>query len=128
MKNIVVQIGSLLSNCLIALIVVYFIYIWIRNRYLLSVSFRNVFRNIRRSLITIIAISIGAISIIIFGGYINDMFYGLRESTIRSQIGHLQLYKKGFNDFGVVDPQKYKLHNFSEIIEVLQEDRSCLIR
>lgn len=30
------------------------------------------------------------------------MYQGLRESMIRSQLGHIQLFKQGFNQFGAL--------------------------
>ena len=62
-------------------------------RLYMKLAIRNVFRNRRRTLITLAAMAFGATSIILFGGFVNFMFVGVREGTIRSQIGHLQLYK-----------------------------------
>ena len=50
------------------------------------IAFRNVFRNRRRSAITLLVIVFGAIGLILFGGYKQQTFRGLRESTIRSRI------------------------------------------
>src|SRR3954464_11733889 len=63
---------------------------------LLNLAFRNVFRNRRRSAITLTVIVFGAVGLILFGGYKARTFYALRESTIRSRLGHLQVYKLGF--------------------------------
>lgn len=57
-------------------------------------AFRNVFRNRRRSAITMAVIVFGAVGLILFGGYKNTTFRGLRESTIRGRIGHLQLFPR----------------------------------
>ena len=60
------------------------------------IAFRNVFRNRRRSAITLLVIVFGAVGLILFGGYKQQTFRALRESTIRSRLGHLQVYKRGF--------------------------------
>ncbi len=104
------------------LVILFALYLFIKERYLFSISFRNVFRNPRRSLITITAIAVGVIAIIVFGGYINSQFWGLRESTIRSQTGHFQIYKKGFNEFAVKKPYDYRLVDFKAVTELLQND------
>lgn len=104
------------------LLLTIFIYLLVNDRYLLSISFRNVFRNPRRSLITILAVAVGVTAIIVFGGYINNQFWGLRESTIRSQTGHFQIYKKGYEEFAVKSPNEYRMENFREVEEILKKD------
>lgn len=58
---------------------------------MLNLALRNVFRNRRRSGITMAVIVFGAVGLILFGGYKAITFQGLRESTIRGRIGHLQI-------------------------------------
>jgi len=73
----------------------------------IRLAFRNIFRNKRRTAITFLAIISGMAGIIVFGGFIEFAFFGLRESTIRTQLGHIQIYKKGYIEKGVADPSKY---------------------
>jgi putative ABC transport system permease protein len=75
----------------------------------LKIAFLNVLRNRRRTLITVLAIVFGSLSLIVFGGFVESMYDGLRESMIRSQLGHLQIYKKGYSEFGSLEPEKYLL-------------------
>ena len=82
----------------------------------IKLAFRNVFRNKIRTLITLAAISFGAISIIIAGGFFEDTFMQMRESTIHSHLGHIQLYRKGYNDHGSSAPFDYLIENPDEII------------
>src|SRR5260370_18659021 len=70
----------------------------------LKLAIRNVFRTRRRTLITLAAMAFGAAAIIVFGGVVNAIYWGVRESTIRSQVGHLQLYRKGFSEKGNLAP------------------------
>jgi putative ABC transport system permease protein len=105
-----------------ALVFAYLAYLVVFDRYTLSIAFRNVFRNVRRSTITIAAIALGATGIIVFGGFINDMYYGLRESTIRSRLGHIQIYRNGFSEFGLQDPEAYRIDDFERIIATLEND------
>ena len=58
-------------------------------RLYLKLAIRNVFRNRRRTLITLAAMGFGAAAIIVFGGFVHSIYFGVRESTIRSQVGHL---------------------------------------
>ncbi len=72
-----------------------------------SLALRNIFRNKRRTAITFMAIISGSIGIIVFGGYVEYSYWGLRETVINTQLGHIQLYKKGYIEKGVADPGKY---------------------
>ena len=73
----------------------------------LKLALLNVLRNSRRSVITLLAIQFGVISLIIFGGFVASMYDGMRENMIRSQLGHIQIYKEGFNQFGSQEPENY---------------------
>lgn len=111
-----------LTNSLLIAVFLLLVYFLIFDRYTLLIAQRNVFRNVRRSLITIAAIALGSLTIIVFGGFINDMYYGLRESTIRSQLGHFQIYKDGYTEYSLGDPDSYRLEDFNHIINTIETD------
>jgi putative ABC transport system permease protein len=77
-----------------------------------ELAVRNVFRNRRRTLITLGAMAFGAAAIIVFGGFVHSIYVGVRESTIRSQVGHLQLYRRGFSERGHVAPYDYLIADY----------------
>lgn len=58
----------------------------------LRLAFRNVFRNRRRTLMTLAVAAGGVTALMVAGGFFASMFRGLRESTIRNGLGHLQIY------------------------------------
>ena len=72
---------------------------------LVSLSVRNIFRNGRRSAITVFSIVVGFTAMACFGGFIEFSFEGLRENTIRTQLGHLQIYAHGYGERRVSDPE-----------------------
>ena len=73
-------------------------------------AFRNVFRNTRRSLITLIAIAVGFMAINLFGGYIASIYDGMREGAIYGEgLGHLIIFKQGFLTEGKIDPTNYMI-------------------
>src|SRR5919108_5174114 len=84
-------------------------------RLYVKLALRNVFRNRRRSIITLGAMAFGAAAIIVFGGFVNSIYWGVRESTIRSQIGHIQLYRKGFSDRGNIAPYDYLIDDYARL-------------
>lgn len=57
----------------------------------IKLSWLNVIRNTRRSLIAISIIALGTFSLTIAAGYVLASFEGLRESTIQGGLGHIQL-------------------------------------
>ena len=60
----------------------------------IKLATKNVFRNRRRTIITGLVLVFGATALILAGGFISFSFRGLSESTIRGQLGHIQLYTK----------------------------------
>src|SRR5438445_432121 len=78
-----------------------------------KLALRNVFRNRRRTLITLAAMGFGAAAIIVFGGFVHSIYFGVRESTIRSQVGHIQIYRKGYSDKGNLAPYDYLITDYA---------------
>lgn len=70
-------------------------------------AFRNLFRHGFRTLLTLAVIVFGVTGLILSGGFIEDVFVQLREATIHSQLGHLQVFKAGYSTLGRRDPYKY---------------------
>ena len=89
---------------------------------LIKIAFRNIFRNRRRSAITLLVIVFGAVGLILFGGYKSRTFWGLRESTIHSRLGHLQVYAAGFSRGEAQKPLQYGLDNVAEIRRTIERD------
>ncbi|MFZ1015761.1 MAG: FtsX-like permease family protein [Terracidiphilus sp.] len=58
----------------------------------LLLAFRNVFRNRRRTLMTLLMVGGGVAGLLLVGGFFAFMFHGLRESTIRNGLGHIQIF------------------------------------
>ena len=80
-----------------------------------KLAIRNVFRNRRRTLITLAAMGFGAAAIIVFGGFVHAIYFGVRESTIRSQIGHIQLYRRGYSEKGNLAPYDYLIRDYGAL-------------
>jgi putative ABC transport system permease protein len=58
----------------------------------LLLAFRNVFRNRRRTVMTLLMVGGGVAGLLLAGGYFAFMTHGLRESTINNGLGHLQIF------------------------------------
>jgi len=58
----------------------------------LLLAFRNVFRNRRRTIMTLLMVGGGVAGLLLAGGYFAFMTRGLREDTIHNGLGHLQIF------------------------------------
>jgi putative ABC transport system permease protein len=76
----------------------------------IKIAFRNLFKNRRRSLFTIVAIGLGFAAVNVFGGFTSYIFTNLEDSYIYAQgNGHLTIFKKAFLTKGKLDPVGYLL-------------------
>jgi putative ABC transport system permease protein len=90
---------------------------------LTKLALRNVFRNRRRSAITLMVIVFGAVGLILFGGYKAITFHSLRESTIRNRLGHLQIYKRGFESAEAKKPLEFGLDDVPALRRAVSSDK-----
>lgn len=75
----------------------------------ISLALRNVLRQRRRALLALGTIVGGVICMLLAGGFIQWIFQDMRESTIRSQLGHIQVVRPGFFEKGIADPYAFLL-------------------
>lgn len=85
-----------------------------------KLAFRNIFRNRMRSALTLAAIISGVSAIILSGGFVEDVFVQLRESTIRSQLGHMQVFRQDYLDYGRREPSRYLIEHPEKITTAIQ--------
>jgi putative ABC transport system permease protein len=87
----------------------------------LSLALRNLLRNRRRSLTTLLAMMVGAVTILVFGGYSRNVTYGLQTGfVIRS--GHLQIQRKDYFLYGTGNPAAYGVADYQRVIDVVARD------
>ena len=70
-------------------------------------ALRNLLRQKGRTGMTLASIVFGVVGLILSGGFVEDVFIQLREATIHSRLGHLQIYKQGFYALGAKEPYAY---------------------
>lgn len=96
----------------------------------LKLAIRNLFRNRRRSLFTILAIGLGFAAVNILGGFTAYIFTSLKDSFIYVQgNGHLTLFKAGFLQDGKIDPTQYLLEEreIGRIQEILRRHPEVVV-
>jgi putative ABC transport system permease protein len=86
----------------------------------LRIAFRNVFRNTRRTALTVLVISFGAAALILSGGFFVYNFDGLRETTIRNGLGHLQIHSERYLADGEDRPLQHGIVPYAELQQWLE--------
>ena len=74
-----------------------------------GIALRNVVRQRRRSAISVGSVAVGVIALVLAAGFIEWIYWAIRESTIRSGLGHVQVVRKGYFDAGQADPFAFLL-------------------
>jgi len=84
----------------------------------------NVIRDWRKNLIACVAILVGTVSLILFGGYVAQMYEGIRLGSIYSQLGHYQIqaqtkgeeaYSKSYISAEMAADMTQQLESLSEV-------------
>lgn len=70
----------------------------------LSLAQRNLLRQRRRTLLAIATVCAGIVAYLLAGGFIEWVLERMRESTIHSQLGHIQITRPDFFSKGLADP------------------------
>lgn len=87
----------------------------------LSLACRNLLRNRRRSLMTLIAMVLGLTTVLLFGGFIRDITYGMQSDFVK-RTGHLQIQHKDYFRFGSGNPAAYAMPRYQQIVKLVEED------
>lgn len=87
----------------------------------IQIAARNILRNRRRSLASILVIAVSAFSILLFGGFVASIMYGMETGFVQNN-GHLHIYPEGYFEFGSGNPGAYGIANYEEFMVKLKED------
>lgn len=82
-----------------------------------NLAYRNIVRQKRRSAIAVGAVTFGIAALILAAGFIEWTLWNFRESTIKSQLGHLQIVRPGYHDAGKADPYSFLLPDTTPELE-----------
>jgi len=63
-----------------------------------KLGFRELFRQKRRTIVSLAVVTLGAASLLLALGHSQFIAWGLRESIIHSETGHLQVFQEGYFD------------------------------
>ena len=87
-----------------------------------SLAMRNLLRNRRRSLATLLALCIGSASILIFGGYSANIQYSMQTAYVCSG-GHLQVQHRDYFLYGSGNPTAFGISDYGLIVKAIQADK-----
>ncbi len=88
----------------------------------LALCFKNLFRNVRRTVAILLTLAFGAGALFSFQGFINGVLTEYRDSTIHSHYGNGQIHTQGYRDTVYQKPWKHWIENADEIKASLYKD------
>ncbi|MPV59429.1 ABC transporter permease [Burkholderia sp. HI2761] len=87
----------------------------------LMLALRNLQRNRRRSVTTLLAMIVGVSAILLFGGFSRDITLGLQTDFVQRS-GHLQIQRRGYFLYGTGNPAAYGIRGYQTLIDTLRRD------
>ena len=84
-------------------------------------ALRNLLRNRRRSLATLLAMVVGLTAILLFGGYRSNILYGMETGFVQFS-GHLQVQRRGYFVDGGDNPSAYGIAGYQRIMDAIASD------
>lgn len=96
------------------------------NAQIVRLGVLNVLRRRGRSLTALAAIAFGVVALLIAGGFVEWILSEMRELSIRTWYGHVQIAREGYWEKGSADPEKYLVNGTPAVIEQLRNDPRVL--
>lgn len=94
-------------------------------------ALRNLRRNTRRTLVATLTVAFGIIALMLASGFIAWIFEQMREGTIHSQLGHIQVVRPNYFEKGIADPYSFLLPDQSAekaVVEIMPGFKSLAPR
>nr|MBL8457267.1 ABC transporter permease [Zoogloeaceae bacterium] len=89
----------------------------------IGLAARNLRRSVRRTSLALAIVCGGVVAFLLAGGFISWILVDMRESTIHSQLGHLQVTRPGFFREGLGDPYAYLLPSSLDALGAVSDPR-----
>ncbi len=86
---------------------------------LFNLAFRNLFRNVRRTIAVLMTVALGAGALFCFQGFIHGVLSDYKESTIRSQYGNGQIFTKGYRETIFKEPSEHWIADWEDLEQFL---------
>ncbi|MBI2812482.1 MAG: ABC transporter permease [Candidatus Melainabacteria bacterium] len=89
---------------------------------MIGLSFRNLFRNLRRTIAVLLTVALGAGALFSFQGFINGVLTDYQESMIHAHYGNGQINTKGYRETVYQKPWNHWIDNADEISSFLAKN------
>jgi putative ABC transport system permease protein len=86
-----------------------------------SLALRNLLRNRRRSLSTLLTLAIGLIAILLFSGFKANLQHVMLTAYVRAG-GHLQVQHRDYFLYGSGNPTAYAITDYERMLEAIRRD------
>lgn len=86
-----------------------------------NLALRNLLRNRRRSIATLLGMAIGSTAILLFGGFKVNIGYEMQTTHVQKD-GHLQIQHRDFYLYGSGNPTAYGISNYPKILAAIKDD------
>ena len=87
----------------------------------LLLALRNLLRNRRRSLTTLLAMVIGLTATLLFGGYSSSSILAMQTGYVQV-VGHLQIQRQDYFLYGSGNPAAYGIADYPRIMDLVKTD------
>lgn len=88
---------------------------------MLALALRNLLRNRRRSLATLLAMVLGLVALLLFGGYRANILYGMQTGFVQYS-GHLQVQRSGWFEEGGDNPAAHAIAEPQRLLDAIRRD------
>lgn len=88
----------------------------------LMIGLRNLRKNYRRSVKTLLTIVVGLSACLLAQGFMSHTLWGLRESLINGGLGHIQVYQKGYLEHNNEEPYQYLITDSKAVVRELKNE------
>ncbi|MBI2838091.1 MAG: ABC transporter permease [Acidobacteria bacterium] len=89
-----------------------------------KIALRNLLRNKRRTGFSLALVVIVTMGLVLFNAFVDYTYTGLRETMIRSQLGHLQIFQRPYDE---VTGQSPLMHDYKSVKDIVSTSEHVAI-
>jgi len=89
---------------------------------LFRISLKNLFRNKRRTILTLMILALGSTGLVLIGGFFESLLERLRQGYIVAETGHLQISHNGYFKKGTTAPLEFLIQDTKRVQEIISEN------
>jgi putative ABC transport system permease protein len=93
---------------------------------IIKISFRNIFRNKRRTILTLSTISFTILSIIVFLSWMKGIMDNWIDNTVRFAYGHVKIANEEYIKKEKILPLEYSVNNLAAVLKEIKKDKEVV--